>query len=107
MIHSEKKKILITGSNGFIGKNLIINLQEEKIYKLLTFNRGDSFEKLKNLIEESDTIIHLAGENRPKDSEDFLKTNLNLTKEIIKFVKKIFKKVPEKYSNYIFIFNTS
>ena len=104
MINFEKKKILITGSNGFIGKNLIINLQEEKIYKLLKFNRGDSFEELKNLIEESDTIVHLAGENRPKDSEDFFRTNLNLTKEIVKIVKKSSKK---NQKNIPIIFSSS
>ena len=35
MINSIKKKILITGSNGFIGKNLLINLEEKIFIKSL------------------------------------------------------------------------
>lgn len=103
MINSIKKKILITGSNGFIGKNLLINLEEKNIYKVLTFNRGDNFQRLNNLINESDLIVHLAGENRPKDIEDFMKTNLNLTKDIVKLVeinsKKHNKTIPIIFSS--------
>ena len=106
MINSIKKKILITGSNGFIGKNLLINLEEKNIYKVLTFNRGDNFQRLNNLINESDLIVHLAGENRPKDIEDFMKTNLNLTKDIVKLVEINSKNIIKLFNN-IFILNTS
>ena len=105
MVNSEKKKILVTGSEGFIGKNLLVNLQEKKTFDILTFNRGDDLNKLINHIEKSDLIVHLAGENRPKDSRDFIKTNLNLTKEIVKLVEanstKYNKNIPIIFSSSI------
>ena len=36
------KKILVTGSEGFIGKNLIVKLKELEIYKVLEFDKENS-----------------------------------------------------------------
>ena len=41
------KKILITGSNGFIGKNTLAILNETKKYEILTINIESSEEELK------------------------------------------------------------
>ena len=57
--------ILVTGSNGFIGKNLKLFLLEKK-FNVLEFKRGDSFIKLEKLIEKSDLIFHLAEKIGPK-----------------------------------------
>ena len=57
--------ILITGSNGFIGRNLKLFLSE-KNFNIFEFNRNDSINRLEKLIKKSDIIFHLAGENRPK-----------------------------------------
>ena len=62
------KKILITGSNGFIGKNTLAILNETKKYEILTINIESSEEELKMAVLSSDFIIHLAGVNRPKES---------------------------------------
>ena len=53
--------ILITGANGFIGKNLTLKLEESGYSKILKFVRGDSFLKLDKYINKADFIIHLAG----------------------------------------------
>ena len=58
--------VLVTGSNGFIGKNLIIHLNELNI-NVLTYTRENSIQDLPDLIKKSNFIINLAGENRPKD----------------------------------------
>ncbi len=63
--------VLVTGSNGFIGKNLIVHLNELENYDVLTFSRENSIDELKELISHADAIIHLAGENRPKDASAF------------------------------------
>jgi UDP-2-acetamido-2,6-beta-L-arabino-hexul-4-ose reductase len=76
-------KILITGSNGFIGKNLKYFLIENK-YKILEQNRNDNIKKLIKNLYECDLIIHLAGENRPKDKNLFKINNENFTKSICK-----------------------
>lgn len=80
---SERKIILITGSNGFIGRNLFFKLNSKSDYEALTFSRSDSLDYLASLISRSDFIIHLAGENRPDDPEKFQSCNVDLTRNII------------------------
>ena len=83
-----KTKILITGSEGFIGKNLKKELELIKDYELTFFNRDSDINKLEELIFKSNFIIHLAGVNRPKEKELFKNTNVVLTKNICNFIEK-------------------
>lgn len=78
----ENIKILITGSNGFIGSNLKYFLENCGDYDIYEFNRNNFVSELPNLIKEVDVILHLAGVNRPKDIEDFTTNNVELTKKI-------------------------
>ena len=75
-------KILVTGSEGFIGKNLINELYKIKSYEILSFKRNQSLDILKKLIYKADFIIHLAGVNRSIDEEDFNLVNNDLSKYI-------------------------
>ena len=79
--------VLIIGSNGFIGRNLKFHLIAKKEIKIFEFNRSDQICELQKLINLSDFIFHFAAENRPKDIESFQKTNVNLTKMIVRFIK--------------------
>ncbi len=79
--------VLVTGANGFIGKNLCIRLKEKQQYVIKTFNRADSEDRLYDLILNSDVIVHLAGENRPKDESLFNAINFGLTNKICNFLK--------------------
>jgi len=74
-------RVLVTGSNGFIGKNLIIRLNELDI-QVLTYTRESSTQNLEGLIKDTDFVVHLAGENRPKDEKDFDVVNAGLTMSI-------------------------
>lgn len=94
-------KVLITGSNGFIGKNLVCHIKYNTKYEILTFNRGDKLIDLKKRINKSDIIIHLAGENRPKDEKLFLKINSDLTKKLCQYVIQCNKKIPILFSSSI------
>ncbi len=86
--------ILVTGSKGFIGKNLLKKL-DDKTFNVLEFNRDDSLDTLEELINNSDFIIHLAGEVRPNSSsEDFKNSNTMLTKNIIDILEKDNKYIP-------------
>ena len=64
-------KILVTGANGFIGKNLVFRLQEYDDFELSTLTRDDSDNNWRDKLSEADAVIHLAGENRPPSVEKF------------------------------------
>ncbi len=87
-------KVLITGSNGFIGKNLLFRLISKKKYQIYEYNRGDSLKKLSNLIQEAKIIFHIAGVNRSVDKKKFESTNIDLTSKIVSLVNK--KKIKTK-----------
>ena len=84
---SENLKVLITGANGFIGRNLSLRLKELKKYQIEKFVRGDSLATLPEIVKRVDVVVHLAGENRPADQKDFLITNVNLTQTICEAIK--------------------
>ena len=85
-------KILITGSRGFIGKNLTLHLNEMGVHDVLTYNRGDNPDMLPTLIEQSDVIMHLAGEMRPIDNDELFTANVGLTEKICTIIKNTDKK---------------
>ncbi len=72
-------RILITGANGFIGKNLLVRLSEHPNITISTFMRDDDVSSLAGLVAEADAVIHLAGENRPVDEAAFAQVNAGLT----------------------------
>ena len=85
-------KILVTGSNGFIGKNLCIWL-ERAGYSVLKVDL-DNLSDLDKYVPEADFIIHLAGINRPLDPKEFLDGNVNSIVKVTKLLKKHKKKTP-------------
>ena len=90
--------VLITGSRGFIGKNLKVFLLDKK-FKVFEFNRGDNLKKLEQFIKLSDIIFHLAGENRPKKKIFFKINNIDLTNKICKIKEKQKKKIKIIFSS--------
>ena len=94
------KKILITGSEGFIGKNLSINISNQfSEIKILKFNRDDDINDLNEMIKEADFLFHLAGENRPKSADSFYEVNHQLTKEICNLLISNNKKIPVVFAS--------
>ena len=87
--------VLVTGSKGFIGKNLLKKLTNSHNINILEFNRNDSQIYLEECILKCDFIIHLAGEVRPNSSEDeFKNSNVFLTNLILEILKKQNKIIP-------------
>ena len=64
-------RILVTGSQGFIGKNLIVRLRHKGIHQIETFDRNNESQDLREIVESTDMVFHLAGANRPKNDDDF------------------------------------
>ncbi len=94
-------RILVTGANGFIGKNLVAHLKNDSSIKLETFLRDQSLEVLKKKINRADFIFHLAGENRPQDKKSFKENNFELTKNICKFLIEANKTIPIVFSSSV------
>ena len=88
------KKILVTGSNGFVGKNTVVALREAKKYEVLTIDRSNTEEELKEATLNADFIVHLAGVNRPKETKEFYEGNGGLTEKIVGFLKENNKNTP-------------
>lgn len=87
-------KILITGSKGFIGKNLIVRLKQEGIHELLEYDIDTPQELLESYCEICESVIHLAGINRPESEEEFMRCNCDFIKELIEKLKKAHNKAP-------------
>lgn len=79
-------KVLVTGANGFIGKNLISHLQEKDNIEIMKFDIDTPFEEVEKNIESIDFIFHLAGVNRPKDNSEFYKGNTDLTSQLLDLI---------------------
>ena len=92
-------QILITGSQGFIGQNLVIELLKYQSYEIDTFDRDDDISVLENKISKADAIFHLAGENRPKDDDAFDLTNYKLTKRICDLTEILQRNIPIIFSS--------
>lgn len=75
--------ILVTGSDGFIAKNLIDHLLNYTPYNVLKFNKKTSLEELNRLLDKSDYIIHLAADNRPETDDGYRSSINGLTEKII------------------------
>ena len=79
-------RVLITGANGFVGKNLQLHLAERKDVQVLVFTREDELTQLPVLLQDVDFVFHLAGVNRPKDPAEFVSGNLDLTQALCRTV---------------------
>lgn len=81
-------KILVTGANGFVGKNLIAELRNRGYQEILEFTRETDYSLLDEYTKECNFVFHLAGVNRPKDEQEFMKGNYIFTSELIGRLKK-------------------
>lgn len=82
MINKESA-LLITGSNGFVGKNLVAELRNRGYENLLLFDVDTPREKLPEYAGKAQFVFHLAGVNRPKDPSEFYTGNRGLTEELL------------------------
>lgn len=87
-------KILVTGANGFVGKNLVAELRNQGHEDLYLFNRDSSIEDLDRFTEDCDFVFHLAGVNRPINEREFMEGNQGLTFQLLQALVKNENKVP-------------
>lgn len=87
-------KVLVTGANGFIGKNLVLRLREQAGTEVLSYVRGQETVTLNELLAQADVVVHLAGENRPANAQAFVDVNVGLTERICQGLRAAGKAVP-------------
>jgi len=100
-------KVLITGANGFIAKNLIVVLMKMPHIEILKYTQDNSAEELEDLLKKSDFIFHLAGVNRPENSQEFYDGNSGFTQTIISLLEKYKKSIPILFSSSAQVGNDS
>jgi UDP-2-acetamido-2,6-beta-L-arabino-hexul-4-ose reductase len=76
------KKVLVTGSNGFVGRNLCLALAQHKDVQLFRYDVDNTPEDLDKALVVVDVIFHLAGVNRPSNVEDFKTGNADFTESL-------------------------
>lgn len=75
--------ILVTGANGFIGRNLCVHLKEAGFCNIETITRDDNDERIDKKVKSADFIYHLAGINRPENDDEFKTGNTDLTQKVV------------------------
>ncbi len=93
--------ILITGSQGFLAKNLIVHLQSLGFNNLLLIDRKTPDELFKKFVKEAKFIYHFAGVNRPTNPEDFIEGNVKFASSLINQLKLSKSKAPIVISSSI------
>lgn len=92
-------KILVTGAKGFVGKNLccqLNNIREGKarcygdlqVDEVFEYDIDSTLEQLDSWCSECDFVFNLAGVNRPKDNDEFMKGNFGFASTLLDTLKK-------------------
>lgn len=105
-------KILVTGSKGFVGKNLVESLKnikdnkdrthpKLKIDEIYEFDINSSKEELNEFCSDCDFVFNLAGVNRPKNDDEFIKGNYGFASELLNTLQKHKNNCPVMLSSSI------
>lgn len=86
------KTVLVTGSEGFIGKNLRVALSRLSDIKVIGFDILDDISSLASSLKIADVIYHLAGVNRPESIEEFQTVNTGLIQTMLSLLEEAKRK---------------
>ena len=106
-------KILVTGAKGFVGRNLCSQLKNirdgkakwynlpEPIEAIYEYDIDSTPEQLDEWCKECNFVFNLAGVNRPKDPEEFMKGNFGFATTLLNTLKKYKNNCPVMISSSI------
>jgi UDP-2-acetamido-2,6-beta-L-arabino-hexul-4-ose reductase len=75
--------ILVTGAQGFIGKNLIAELRNRNFSNILEYDKDTDPNLLPSYCRQAKIVFHLAGVNRPKEASEFVEGNVDFTELLL------------------------
>lgn len=104
-------KVLVTGAKGFVGRNLVAqlnNIKEGKaknypvqIDEVFEYDIDSTPEELDRYCREADFVFNLAGVNRPENPEDFKRGNFGFASTLLDTLRKYGNKAPVMLSSSI------
>lgn len=105
-------RILVTGANGFVGKNLVAALKNIKdgkdrthpaisIEEIYSYDIDSSAEFLEEACKNADFVFNLAGVNRPQNTEEFMQGNFGFASTLLDTLKKYNNTCPVVLSSSI------
>ena len=94
-------RVLVTGADGFIGKNLRVALAEREGFEVLPVTRATKAAELAQAAARVDAIVHLAGVNRPQDPAEFTRGNADFTEHLCDALRANGRGVPVAFASSI------
>lgn len=102
--------VLVTGANGFVGKNLcayLKNIRDGKcrqypslqIEEVMEYDVDTPEEKLDEFTRKADFVFNLAGVNRPQDPKEFMEGNFGFASKLLSSLEKAGNKCPVMISS--------
>lgn len=103
-------KVLVTGAKGFVGKNLVAQLNnikdgkarcygDLKIDVVYEYDIDSTIEELDAFCKDCDFVFNLAGVNRPQNQEEFMQGNFGFASTLLDTLKKHGNKCPVMISS--------
>ena len=97
--NSRVMNILVTGAKGFVGKNLCVQLNnikngkarcygDLKIEEVFEYDIDSTSEQLDVWCQKAGFVFNLAGVNRPKENDEFMKGNFGFASTLLDTLKK-------------------
>lgn len=94
-------KVLVTGADGFIGRNLRVALGEREGFEVMPITRASSATELADAVAGADAVIHLAGVNRPQDPAEFATGNADFTARLCALLAATGRAIPVAFASSI------